>query len=66
MVLSMAWFLSVPTGALAIVFGCIGLKTEARGRAKTGIVTGAVGLGLTCVWLAIYVTIMFTAPNLVP
>lgn len=39
------FFLSIPIGAVAVVFGALGLKkTEGKGLAIAGLITGIVGL----------------------
>ncbi len=42
-VLSCLWFISIPCGILAIIFGGLGMKSEKRGLAIAGIVTGIIG-----------------------
>lgn len=39
------WYVTVPAGVLAIVFGTIGCKSESK-LAKTGLILGIVGLSL--------------------
>lgn len=58
-------FLSLPLGAVAIVFGALGLKkSESRGLSIAGLVTGIVGFlfGLVIVIIAIAAT-MAAAPS---
>lgn len=43
-VLCCVWYISIPCGILAIVFGAIGLKSSKRGMSISGIVTGIIGM----------------------
>ena len=43
-VLSCVWYISIPCGILAIVFGTIGIKSSKRGMSISGIVTGIIGM----------------------
>jgi len=38
------WYISIPCGILAIIFGVLGLKGTTRGMAIAGLVTGGIGL----------------------
>lgn len=42
-VLACLWFLSIPCGILAIIFGALGLKSTKKGLSIAGIVTGIIG-----------------------
>ncbi len=42
--LTCIWYMSLPCGILAIVFGVIGLKSSRRGMSISGIVTGIIGM----------------------
>ena len=44
--LFLLWFISVPAGILAIIFGAIALKSPGRNMAIAGLVTGCVGISL--------------------
>lgn len=44
MVFFCLWYLSIPCGILAIIFGILGVKSTNKGMAIAGIVTGAIGL----------------------
>lgn len=46
-IISIAWFLSILTGALAIIFGAVSLKSAGRGKAIAGIITGSIGIVLS-------------------
>lgn len=43
-VLCCIWYISIPCGILAIVFGILGIKSSKRGMSIAGLVTGAIGL----------------------
>ena len=43
-VLCCVWYISIPCGILAIVFGTIGLRSSKRGMSISGIVTGIIGI----------------------
>lgn len=43
-----SWFLTVPCGILAIIFGINGKKRDGKGMAKAGFILGIIGLSL---WL---------------
>ncbi|MBR3319992.1 hypothetical protein IKG20_01670 [Candidatus Saccharibacteria bacterium] len=47
------WYISLPTGVLAIIFGAISTKKTASKLGKAGLILGIVGLSLT---VFIYVT----------
>lgn len=38
------WYISIPCGILAIIFGILGLKSVNKGMAIAGLVTGSIGL----------------------
>ena len=38
------WYLSIPWGILAIIFGVLGIKSVNKGMAIAGLVTGSIGL----------------------
>ena len=40
------YYISIPTGVLAIIFGVKGTKKSGSGLAKTGMILGIVGLSL--------------------
>lgn len=41
------WYVSIPCGILAIVFGIIGIKTPNKGMAIAGLITGSIGLAIS-------------------
>lgn len=38
------WYISIPCGILAIIFGILGIKTVNKGMAIAGLITGCIGL----------------------
>lgn len=38
------WYIAIPCGILAIIFGILGVKSTNKGMAIAGIITGAIGL----------------------
>lgn len=43
-VLFCLWYISIPCGILAIIFGILGIKSSKKGMSIAGLVTGAIGL----------------------
>lgn len=43
-VTALAWFIAVVLGVLAIIFGAVSLKSQGRGKAIAGIITGSIGI----------------------
>lgn len=41
------WYISIPCGILAIVFGILSIKSTGKGMAIAGLVTGSIGFVLT-------------------
>ena len=54
-VLCCVWYISIPCGILAIVFGTIGLRSSKRGMSISGIVTGIIGI-----IISIFITVSYT------
>lgn len=55
LVLFCVWYISIPCGILAIIFGVLGVKTVDKGMAISGIVTGSIGLFISfCILLAFF------------
>ena len=52
-VLCLIWYISIPCGILAIIFGAISLKSTNKGMALSGVITGIVGIILSIVIIAI-------------
>ena len=38
------WYVSIPCGILAIIFGILGVKSTGKGMAIAGLITGSIGL----------------------
>lgn len=38
------WYISIPCGILAVIFGILGIKTINKGMAIAGLITGSIGL----------------------
>lgn len=47
LVLFCVWIISVPCGILAIIFGIIGIKSEGKGMAIAGLITGGISFLLS-------------------
>lgn len=59
-VFSLFWYISVPTGILAIVFGAITTKKFGNKIGKAGLVTGIVGLSICAFfYISIFLLIMW-------
>lgn len=54
-IISLAWFISILTGALAIIFGAVSLKSAGRGKALAGIITGSVGIVLSVLLIVLVI-----------
>lgn len=51
-----AWYISIPCGILAIIFGILGVKTINKGMAIAGLITGSIGLFIsTLIVIALFV-----------
>lgn len=56
LVLFCVWYISIPCGILAIIFGALGVKTIDKGMAIAGIVTGAIGLFISfCIAMTLFI-----------
>ena len=55
-VLSLFWYITIPTGILAIVFGSKTTRRLGSKLGKSGLITGIVGLSL---FLLIYLSMIF-------
>ena len=45
------WYISIPCGILAIIFGILGIKSKTKGMAIAGLITGSIGLVISTVIL---------------
>ena len=57
------WYISIPTGILAIVFGKNGIKKSGSKAAKAGMILGIVGISL-CVVVYVSIILVYIASNL--
>lgn len=49
------WYISIPCGILAIIFGILGIKTINKGMAIAGLITGSIGLVIsTLILIALF------------
>ena len=55
-VLCCIWYISIPCGILAIIFGIIGIKSSKKGMSIAGLITGAVGLVISII---IFIALVF-------
>ena len=54
-VLCLIWYISIPCGILAIIFGAISLKSTNKGMALSGVITGIVGIILAILIIAVII-----------
>ena len=50
------WYISIPCGILAIIFGIIGIKSSKKGMSIAGLITGAIGLVISII---IFIALVF-------
>lgn len=55
-VLCCIWYISIPCGILAIIFGIVGIKSSKKGMSIAGLITGAVGLVISII---IFIALVF-------
>ena len=55
-VLCCIWYISVPCGILAIIFGIIGIKSAKKAMSIAGLITGAIGLVISII---IFIALVF-------
>ena len=60
LVLFCLWYISIPCGILAIIFGILGIKSTKKGMSIAGVVTGAIGLVVSIVIFFMLVIIGIT------
>lgn len=46
-----AWYISIPTGIISIIFSIAGKKDAGRGMGVAGMVLGIIGLILAVIWI---------------
>ncbi len=54
------WYISIPCGILAIVFGILGLKSSGRGMAIAGLITSSIGLVISALIVIFLFIVGFT------
>ena len=59
-VLCCLWYISIPCGILAIVFGILGIKSSKKGMSIAGLTTGGIGLFISIVILFIIIVLGIT------
>ena len=57
------WYISLPTGILAIVFGTKSIKRTGSKLGKAGLITGIVGVAL-CIFTYVSLTLIIILSNL--
>ena len=55
-VLCCVWYISIPCGILAIIFGIVGIKSSKKGMSIAGLITGTVGLVISII---IFIALVF-------
>jgi len=50
------WFISIPCGVLALIFGILGIKKPGKGMAIAGIITGAITIAI---WAVVFMFSFF-------
>ncbi|MBR3163535.1 MAG: hypothetical protein IKF17_05510 [Clostridia bacterium] len=56
------WYIAIPTGILAIVFGVKSIKRTESKMGKAGLITGIVGVAL-CVFTYVSLTLLLVLAN---
>ncbi len=54
------WYISIPCGILAIIFGIMGIKATNRGMAIAGLITGSIGLVVSILIVVILFIVTFS------
>ena len=62
-VTNLFWYMAIPTGILAIVFGVKSTRKVGSKMGKAGLITGIVGLAL-CVFIYISLTLILLLANI--
>ena len=61
-VLNFFWYMALPTGILAIVFGTKSIKKTGSKMGKAGLITGIIGVAL-CVFIYVSIAIILALEN---
>ena len=56
------WYISIPAGILAIVFGVKSIKKNGSKLGKAGLITGIIGVTL-CIFIYVSLTLLFILSN---
>lgn len=62
-VLSCLWYISIPCGILALIFGILGRKSSKKGMSIAGLVTGVIGMIISIIILVVLIVNIFSAVN---
>lgn len=62
-VLSCLWYISIPCGILALIFGILGRMSSKKGMSIAGLVTGVIGMIISIVILVVLVANIFSLVN---
>lgn len=60
LVLFWMWYIAIPCAILAIIFGALGVKSQGKGMAIAGLVTGSIGLVVSIAIITFIVVIAMT------
>lgn len=61
LVLFCIWYISIPCGILAIIFGILSVKSTGKGMAIAGLITGGIGTAIAFIIFMAIFTIGFIA-----
>lgn len=62
-ILCCLWYVAIPCGILALIFGILGRKSSKRGMSIAGIITGVIGMILSIVLVIVVVANIFSIVN---
>lgn len=49
------WYISIPCAILAIIFGILGIKSENKGMAIAGLITGSIGFIISIILIGLII-----------